>query len=58
MSNAVKFTNKGSVSLQVETLSYFDSDSDSTPEVRLKFSITDTGIGMTEANLRKVFFAI
>ncbi|TVR06398.1 MAG: CHASE2 domain-containing protein [Phormidium sp. GEM2.Bin31] len=55
MGNAVKFTEKGSVSLQVEVLDSPNLDSESTTNIRLKFSVTDTGIGMTAEDLKTVF---
>ncbi len=49
-SNAIKFTDKGSVTILMECLQQ-------TPEkgVFLQFSVTDTGIGMTEEQLEKLF---
>ena len=46
LSNAIKFTQKGSVNLKL------DADDDS-----LIISIADTGVGMSEDHLRKVFTA-
>jgi signal transduction histidine kinase/DNA-binding NarL/FixJ family response regulator len=49
LSNAVKFTDRGQVSLQVSA----------TPEpnnsVQLRFEVVDTGVGMTPAQLEKIF---
>jgi PAS domain S-box-containing protein len=47
--NAVKFTNQGQVELMIELL---NRQSD---KVELKFSITDTGIGMTAPQQDKLF---
>jgi PAS domain S-box-containing protein len=48
--NAIKFTEKGEVMVKVELV-------DASEKVSLKFSITDTGIGMTDAQLNKLFQA-
>jgi signal transduction histidine kinase/ActR/RegA family two-component response regulator len=50
--NAVKFTESGSVELRVRLLSSFDD-----PDPRLRFSVVDTGIGMTPEQLGRVFEA-
>ncbi|MFK5855809.1 MAG: response regulator [Bacteroidota bacterium] len=47
--NAVKYTNKGEINLQIKPLSLF-ADS-----VRLEFSIIDTGIGIDESKLDSIF---
>ena len=47
--NAVKFTEKGKISLRVEKLSESDE------KVRLKFQVQDTGIGIAEDQLGKIF---
>ncbi len=47
--NAIKFTEKGSVDLQVSV----EAESDSS--VRLRFSVTDTGIGISEETQRRLF---
>ena len=49
LSNAFKFTAKGSVILSVELLHKNDE------RATLRFSIDDTGIGMSEAQLEKLF---
>lgn len=51
MSNAIKFTHEGSVTVNVATLS------DSETELKLKFSVTDTGIGISEKAIGKMFKA-
>ncbi len=48
-SNAVKFTEKGKVSITVSKIEEVDND------VVLKFSITDTGIGVMEDKLTHIF---
>ena len=47
ISNAVKFTENGSVNVRVE--------SDKKPDEGLIISVSDTGIGMTEEQLKKIF---
>jgi len=47
--NAIKFTEKGSVGLQVSA----EAESDSS--VRLRFGVTDTGIGISEETQRCLF---
>ena len=48
LSNAAKFTDHGSITLGVE----LEADG---PRPRIRFAVTDTGIGMTEQQLGKVF---
>jgi len=49
LSNAFKYTRKGSVTLKVRC------DRENEKEVRLHFSVIDTGIGMREEDLAKLF---
>jgi PAS domain S-box-containing protein len=49
MSNAVKFTSKGSITVSVALV---DEDSE---QVTIEFSVTDTGIGISEAKLVTIF---
>ncbi len=49
LSNAVKFTNAGKITMSVSLLS------ESEEEVTLEFSVTDTGIGITDDKLVKIF---
>ncbi|MBF0213439.1 MAG: Hpt domain-containing protein, partial [Magnetococcales bacterium] len=51
VNNAIKFTEKGRVSLGVE------KSHEETDGVRLLFSVTDTGIGMTPEQMGKLFHA-
>jgi signal transduction histidine kinase/CheY-like chemotaxis protein len=51
MSNAVKFTEKGRVTLKVQTLQ------ETGEQAILKFGIQDTGIGLTEEQIAKLFTA-
>lgn len=52
LANAVKFTEKGSITLEVHVMSK-NSDSQQT----LRFAIIDTGIGILEKNKKKIFYA-
>jgi len=49
LSNAVKFTEQGEVSLEITQLEETGDD------VRLSFSVRDTGIGISEENQNKLF---
>jgi len=49
ISNAVKFTNSGEVILSIEVLRRHD------PELELKFTVQDTGIGMTTEQKSRMF---
>jgi signal transduction histidine kinase len=49
LSNAVKFTEQGEVSLEITLLEETGDD------VRLSFSVRDTGIGISEENQKKLF---
>jgi two-component system, sensor histidine kinase and response regulator len=49
--NAIKFTNEGEVIVKVKCLSI------STKTVKLKFSVVDTGIGLTKKQKEKLFTA-
>jgi len=51
VNNAVKFTEQGQVKLVVEVIEKTDSD------IELGFSVTDTGIGMTEEQQANLFQA-
>jgi CheY-like chemotaxis protein/anti-sigma regulatory factor (Ser/Thr protein kinase) len=50
LSNAAKFTRSGTITLSARRLPAADGD-------RLEFRVADTGIGMTEEQLRKLFRA-
>lgn len=47
--NAIKFTEKGEIIVKVETVKKFSG------EVTLKFSVSDTGIGITAEQQKKLF---
>ncbi len=49
LNNAVKYTHKGSVTLQVTRL-----DSDEEKEAKIRFCVKDTGIGIKEEDLQKL----
>jgi CheY-like chemotaxis protein len=49
LNNAVKFTEQGKVYLEVRRLA------ESNQDVQLRFSVTDTGIGLSEADQKKLF---
>ncbi|HTF97271.1 MAG TPA: response regulator [Cellvibrio sp.] len=49
VSNAIKFTEQGEVSIQVNIAAQQDA------EIRLQFLVRDSGIGMTDAQLARLF---
>lgn len=49
ISNAIKFTNRGEIVVRVETVSITDKS------IELKFSISDTGIGISGENIKLLF---
>lgn len=51
VNNAIKFTDKGSITLKVELLGDIEDN------VHLKFSVSDTGQGIREADMQKLFTA-
>ncbi len=54
LGNAIKFTDQGSVTLRVEQL---NSNIDPNSFVYLRFSVIDTGVGISEENINKLFQA-
>ncbi len=50
LSNALKFTTYGNVTLQIELVEKLDSD-----HAKIRFSVQDTGIGMTKKEMDKIF---
>ncbi len=50
LGNAIKFTHKGSISLNVSVQEVIDKDN-----VILNFTITDTGIGLSEEQAKRLF---
>jgi signal transduction histidine kinase/ActR/RegA family two-component response regulator len=57
LGNAIKFTDSGYVVLRVQPVQTAElrASPDSGPAVRLRFEIEDTGIGMSEEQLSKIF---
>ena len=54
--NAIKFTEKGEVRMQVEALDFTPLPDGRRPDrLVLRFEVADTGIGMTEEQCRQVF---
>lgn len=51
LGNAVKFTNKGSIELLIELIDNIEDD------YTLRFSVIDTGIGIEEKNMARIFEA-
>jgi PAS domain S-box-containing protein len=50
LSNALKFTNAGQISLDINAISYGNAKSS-----KIKFSVKDTGTGIKESNNAKIF---
>jgi PAS domain S-box-containing protein len=55
MSNAVKFTDAGQVTLRVTQLQPLPTPSSAAGLARLRFEVEDEGIGMTKAQLARLF---
>jgi CheY-like chemotaxis protein/HPt (histidine-containing phosphotransfer) domain-containing protein len=51
--NAIKFTDHGAVTLTVD--SYQQAEGTSRPQIQLRFSVTDTGLGMTKEQVARLF---
>lgn len=49
MNNAIKFTDRGSIQVKADLVSKTERD------IRVKFSVTDSGIGMTESQVKRIF---
>ncbi|AKA68307.1 response regulator [Clostridium scatologenes] len=49
INNAIKFTEHGEISLKVKNIETIDE------HVKLEFSVTDTGIGISEENINTIF---
>ncbi len=54
LGNAIKFTDQGSVTLQVKRL---NSNIEPNSFIYLRFSVIDTGVGISEENIQKLFQA-
>jgi len=55
LGNAVKFTSYGSVTLRIKVIDQADSENGALPMKTLRFEISDTGVGMTAEQLKKIF---
>ena len=55
--NALKFTERGEVKVEVERIEGEEKIVDSKPQVKLIFSVSDTGIGIPEAEQKSIFDA-
>ena len=53
LSNAIKFTKNGKVSLKVEKMTFHKQEK----QVEIKFTVSDTGIGIKIENQKKIFEA-
>ncbi len=54
LGNAVKFTPKGKVELNIDPI---DNKEDSSDTIQLRFSVADTGIGIDNKNQKRIFEA-
>ena len=54
LGNAVKFTDKGQVTLRVKLLKQINSDK-GLVKSKIRFEVSDTGVGMTKEDLKKIF---
>lgn len=54
LGNAIKFTDEGQVTFNIEVIDQLPSDAQ-TLKHRLRFTVEDTGIGITPAELSKIF---
>lgn len=55
VSNAIKFTDQGEVAVQVSLMPSQPHNEGQDDEVRLQFLVRDTGVGMSDAQLARVF---
>jgi two-component system sensor histidine kinase BarA len=55
IANAIKFTQEGGVTIDIAHDEQYNEDNDK--NIRIKVSVTDTGIGMTEKQQRTIFDA-
>lgn len=56
LGNAIKFTEKGKVTLTVSNLDVLDdNDYDEVPKQTVRFKIEDTGVGISPENIQKIF---
>jgi CHASE2 domain-containing sensor protein/CheY-like chemotaxis protein len=55
LGNAIKFTEKGGVTLQVKVLGRKSTSENESPLYQIRFHIQDTGVGMTSEQVEKIF---
>ena len=55
LGNAVKFTDRGQVTLRVKRLDMLSETAHPTPQALLRFEVVDTGVGMTPEQMAQVF---
>ena len=55
LGNAIKFTDRGEVSLRVQRAASPSPDKDGEAMVRLRFEVQDSGIGMNDEQLSRIF---
>ena len=55
LNNAIKFTERGKVTLKVTSVPSNSNNHDSLSRQKLRFSIIDNGVGMTREDLKKIF---
>lgn len=55
LNNAIKFTDQGHVTLTAEPVQNFHPSPDLQPQPAVRFSVTDTGIGIKSEDLDKLF---
>ncbi|MFQ6114130.1 MAG: PAS domain S-box protein, partial [bacterium] len=53
--NAIKFTEAGQVAIEVESSNLQQLKKNKEKKIRLQFKVSDTGIGISEGNIRKIF---
>lgn len=55
VSNAIKFTDSGSIVIEIERLDQNNADATRSKRVRLRFCVVDTGLGMTKETQAGLF---
>ena len=55
LGNAIKFTDRGEVALRVQKLASSEPENGKEAMVRLRFEVEDSGIGMNEEQLARIF---